>query len=276
MIAGGVCGAPVRSGVVEAELVSEVEAVAPGQPFTVALRLKLDPPWHTYWINPGDSGLAPNLGWSLPEGFSAGDLLFPPPVAIPTPPFMTYGLENEVWLLTTITPPASLDAGKVVLEAVVSWLVCNEVCVPGSASLELTLPVRAGAAELHPVHADQIAAARARLPETASGWRFNIRSEGGRFFLAVIPPAGSAGEIRTATFFPFRNDVIQHAAPQIWKRSDEEYILELVPADPAVPPALMSGVLVIDHEDSRRALRVEADSSGVGQPRVFNNERNTP
>ena len=276
MIAWPVLGAPVRSGPVEAELVPEVENIAPGQPFTVALRLKMDPPWHTYWINPGDSGLAPRLDWSLPEGFSADELLFPPPAAIPTPPFMTYGFGNEVWLLSTITPPAVLKSDRVVLKAVVSWLICNEVCVPGSASLVLRLPVQAGGAKPHPVHAAQISAARARLPEPAAGWQFRVRHENGLYHLAVFPPPGYAGEIQSASFFPFQNDIIQHSAPQKWRRSAEGYTLELVPADPAASPESLSGVLVIDERDSRRALRAEAVFPRTETPRDLNKERNTP
>ena len=276
MIAWPAFGAPVRSGAVEAELVPEVESIVPGRPFAVALRLQMDPPWHTYWINPGDSGLAPRLNWLLPEGFSAGELLFPPPEAIPTPPFMTYGFESEVWLLSTITPPEKMDTDSMVLKAEASWLVCNEVCVPGSASLELRLPVRAGAAKPHPVHAAQIAAARARLPEPAAGWQFCVRHEKGLYHLAVIPPVGTSGDIESAAFFPFRNDMIQHSAPQNWRRREKGGTLVLVPADPAAPPARMSGVLVIDHQDSRRALHVEADFPGTETPGVFNKERNTP
>jgi thiol:disulfide interchange protein DsbD len=69
--------APVRNGPVAAELIAETRSFAPGQPFTIAVRLALDAPWHAYWTNPGDSGLAPSIEWKLPAGFSAGDLQFP-------------------------------------------------------------------------------------------------------------------------------------------------------------------------------------------------------
>ncbi|HPJ56754.1 MAG TPA: protein-disulfide reductase DsbD family protein [Kiritimatiellia bacterium] len=65
MLAGNARAAPVRDGPVQAELISEVAAVAPGKPFTVAFRMTLDESWHAYWTNPGDSGLAPSLDWTL-------------------------------------------------------------------------------------------------------------------------------------------------------------------------------------------------------------------
>ena len=79
----------VQSEHVETELVSEVAAIAPGEPFTVGLRMRMDDHWHTYWINPGDSGLATSIEWTLPEGFSAGPIRYPAPERIPTPPLMT-------------------------------------------------------------------------------------------------------------------------------------------------------------------------------------------
>jgi len=65
---------PVQTDHVESELISEVAAIQPGVPFTVGLRMKMDEHWHTYWLNPGDSGLATTIAWTLPEGFRAGDI----------------------------------------------------------------------------------------------------------------------------------------------------------------------------------------------------------
>src|SRR6185369_1520698 len=73
---------------VEAELVSEVESIQPGQPFWVALRLKMEDHWHTYWQNPGDSGLATKIIWNLPEGFRAESIQWPYPEKIEAPPLV--------------------------------------------------------------------------------------------------------------------------------------------------------------------------------------------
>jgi DsbC/DsbD-like thiol-disulfide interchange protein len=54
---------------VKVQLIAENDAIKPGVPFTVALRQEITPGWHTYWTNPGDSGLATNITWDLPEGF---------------------------------------------------------------------------------------------------------------------------------------------------------------------------------------------------------------
>lgn len=272
--------APVRTGPVLAELVSETRAVAPGQPFTVAFRMTLDAPWHAYWLNPGDSGLAPSLEWSLPDGFAVGELQFPFPRAIATPPFMTYGLEGDVWLLATVTPPTEWAADSATLAAEADWLICDEYCVPGSAALALTLPVRAGPVEIDPEHAESFAAARARLPIEPAGWRFRALREDGRYRLEATPPADFAGDVASSAFFPFAADVIRHNAAQVWRREGNAYWLDLVPADPAAPPPeRLSGILVAPGAwgpgHPNRALRVDAPLS-EGSPRLANPERNPP
>jgi hypothetical protein len=86
--------APVQTPHVEAELVSAVRSIEPGKPFTVALRLQHDEYWHTYWKNPGDSGMATAIEWTLPEGFSAGPIQWPTPQRIPIPPLANFGYEE--------------------------------------------------------------------------------------------------------------------------------------------------------------------------------------
>jgi thiol:disulfide interchange protein DsbD len=98
---------PVRTPRVEAELVPERTAWVPGQPTTVALRLKMKPGWHVYWQNPGDSGLPTTIDWKLPAGFTAGPIQWPAPHALPAGPLINYGYEGEVLHLIDLkVPPA--------------------------------------------------------------------------------------------------------------------------------------------------------------------------
>src|SRR5258706_15968128 len=95
---GAVSAAPVRTEHVEADLVAASDAVVPGQPLAVALRLKMIPGWHTYWRNPGDSGEPTRIEWKLPAGYAAGGILWPEPRRLPAGPLMNYGYEGEVLL----------------------------------------------------------------------------------------------------------------------------------------------------------------------------------
>src|SRR6266581_2244844 len=95
----GTCGAvAVRTPHVEAELVADQTALVPGQPLTVALRLSMDRGWHSYWQNPGDSGLPTTIAWKLPGGVTAGPILWPAPSELRAGPLMNYGYESEVLL----------------------------------------------------------------------------------------------------------------------------------------------------------------------------------
>src|SRR4030095_14072278 len=140
---GAVAAAPVRTAHVEAELVSVTTALVPGAPLTVALRLKMDKGWHTYWQNPGESGLPTTLAWQLPSELKAGPIQWPPPRALPAGPLTNYGYEGEVLLLTDIAATSALSSnGPATLRARADWLVCKEICIPQGADLALTLPVQ--------------------------------------------------------------------------------------------------------------------------------------
>ena len=131
---------------VRVELLSEVAAFTPGQTFWVALRQQIAPGWHTYWMNPGDSGEPPRIEWALPSGFTAGEIAWPYPDRIPQGPAMTYGYSREVVLPLPVTPPSALDPGaRVTLRGRASWLVCEKTCIPEEAPIALTLSVAARA-----------------------------------------------------------------------------------------------------------------------------------
>ena len=123
---------------VQAKLLADVTAVVPGKPFTVGLLLHMVPNWHTYWKFPGDAGIPPRSNGSCPNGWKAGEIQWPIPLKLDEPgDIQIYGYHDEVLLLQEITPPASLKDSRVQLAAEASWLVCEKICIPGSASLQV-------------------------------------------------------------------------------------------------------------------------------------------
>src|SRR5437016_9356836 len=133
----GACNAgSVRTPHVEAELVPEQTALVPGRPLAVALRLAMDRGWHTYWQNPGDSGLPTTLAWKLPSGITAGPIQWPAPRVIRVGPLANYGYEGEVLLPTDIRVVPEFESGQpIALSARADWLVCKEICIPEGADL---------------------------------------------------------------------------------------------------------------------------------------------
>jgi DsbC/DsbD-like thiol-disulfide interchange protein len=137
---------PTGANLVQTELLSSVDSVAPGQSFEVGVLLKIEPKWHVYWSNPGDSGQATTIGWNVPEGFTVASTQYPIPTNFTQPGDLAgYGYEREVLFTTIVTAPTDLPTVTgVALSADVRWLVCEQVCIPGKAKLDLNLPVGSG------------------------------------------------------------------------------------------------------------------------------------
>src|SRR5512139_2827286 len=152
LIAGPVLGQTVggqtvvQTDNVRAELVADVSAVKPGEPFWVGLRQTIRPKWHTYWKNPGESGLPTEIKWTLPAGVTAGPIVWPAPHLFNVEGVINYGYQDEAVLLVRITPPADLKDASLKLAAEANWLVCEDVCIPEDGKFELILPIAASAA----------------------------------------------------------------------------------------------------------------------------------
>jgi thiol:disulfide interchange protein len=127
---------------IKAELVADTNAIVPGKPFTAGLLLRMVPGWHTYWKFPGDAGIPTELKWKLPAGWKVGELQWPIPLKLSEPgDILIYGYHDEVLLMQKITPPASVNESAVKLAADANWLVCEKICIPGSKSFQVELPI---------------------------------------------------------------------------------------------------------------------------------------
>ena len=200
---------------VRAELVSEVSAVKPGEPFWVALRQTIRPKWHTYWKNPGDSGLPTEIKWTLPSGTTADSIVWPTPSLIDVGGIINYGFSNDILLLVRIVPSAGLSVGSTLaLAASAEWLVCDDVCIPEEGKFTLDLPVAAAA---QPANAETRALfdkARRDVP-TASPWpaRFALATNGDP--VLVIDAKGLRPEtIHDVYYFPAEWGPVAHMAKQ--------------------------------------------------------------
>lgn len=124
---------------VKVRLIAERTNIKAGETIQIAFEQTIDPHWHTYWANPGDSGIAPGIDWKMPDGFTTGDFSWPTPHKIPYGPLTNYGYEGKVILLQPLTAPEKLPAGAITLNAEVTILVCSDICVPETSLHTLTL-----------------------------------------------------------------------------------------------------------------------------------------
>ncbi|MAX26506.1 MAG: hypothetical protein CMJ19_18590 [Phycisphaeraceae bacterium] len=126
----------------KATLLSQQTSIQPGQTFLLGVLVTPDDGWHTYWINPGESGLPTKIQWELPAGFNAGDIQWPTPHVFEMGGILGLGYEGPALLTVPITAPRQITDDSLTIKAQVSWLVCKEACIPGRASLSITLPVK--------------------------------------------------------------------------------------------------------------------------------------
>ena len=188
VVAGSGLSIPPGTEVV-ATLVSENNAIAPGETFTVALKMVHSGPWHTYWENPG-TGVGTTLEWSLPDGFSAGPILWP----VPESKEDVIGTSNifggTAYLLTDITSSDDVTAGSTVNVAVkAKWLQCDETCTPKTVDVNLRLPVVAdpSAVTSDPGIKSEFDKVRAQQPTQSALVDIAIEDKGAEVSIQITP-----------------------------------------------------------------------------------------
>lgn len=236
------------------ELLSHQDAAKPGADLQLGIHFVLEPGWHIYWTNPGDSGQPPVIQWQLPPGFSAGPIEWPRPERMqPNPQLADYGYHGEVLLPVTVHVPPSVPAGaSVPITADAKWLVCREVCIPEHAQLHLELPVSRSAKQ-NPQSAPLFAKAEKLLPRPMPPeWSASAKSEKDEFILTV-----HAGKpITKVEFFPLDPNQVDNAAPQRLRSSPDGVKIALKKSDLLIKPVqLLRGVLVLPGDT---AYRIEA------------------
>lgn len=201
---------PVQHDHIEVELVAEALGVEPGGEIRVGLRMLPDPGWHTYWINPGDSGLPIRLEWTAPTGSAISGVAWPYPDALPIGHLLNYGYEGEHLLPVTLSLPADLVPGETfTLDLYADWLVCKIECIPGDAELRLELPVRDAPPAVDPARAALFAWADARRPQPAE-WTARFSTEGRQLSVQIDAEVGLAEQ--GWRFFPVNENLVDHAA----------------------------------------------------------------
>jgi thiol:disulfide interchange protein len=194
------------------ELISSVSSIQPDSKFEVGLHFKLEPGWHIYWKNPGDSGLPPRLKWTLPEGLTAGDFEWPTPKRVPVGPLLDYGYDTDVLLPLTIQAAPTLAAGgSAKLETNMRVLVCRESCIPGKANLALTLPVKKTKPQVIAANAKLFEQATLAKPSTIPAeWKITATQEGESITLKI----DNGPKTENISFVPANANQIVNSAPQ--------------------------------------------------------------
>ncbi|PWE17818.1 thiol:disulfide interchange protein [Marinicauda salina] len=256
LLGGGAADAQFGSAepMVDARLVSDRTSVGAGETFHIALRQEIEPGWHTYWRNPGDSGEPTEIAFDLPEGWTAGEIVWPTPAVYPIGPLANYGYADAVTLPVPVTAPADLPPGETTIAAHARWLVCEEICIPEEGDFQITLST--GETRPDPAGARLIEAAFDAAPEAAGPIEAGLVAADGALALTLRgdPLAGGDASVRNLQFFPHDGGVIEHAAEQRVRLADGGARIDLVPGwriEGAVD-AVRAGVVVFERREGGR------------------------
>ncbi len=189
-----------------AELFLEVEDIAPGRPFWLALRIAPEAGYATAWRNPGPEVSPPNLSWSLPEGFSLGEVQWPAPRILGPEVPLDYGYRGAITLLQEIIPPKQLTVGvEFTLALDASWPLCRAECILEDGHFEIEMAPGQGYPRAESAMVFQ--AARARLP-LASPWPIQVAVENDTFDLTLWMEGEEASNVETIRFMPLMGRLV--------------------------------------------------------------------
>ena len=246
---------------VRAELMAYApDGVQLGKPLWVGLQIQHQPGWHTYWKNPGDSGLPTQLNWALPAGATAGATQWPTPQKIAVANLANYGYEGIVMLAAPVTVGEGFQSpsGEFLINLKAQWLVCKTECIPEEGEFTLKIPVRGSTALKRGIFMD----AQAREPKAHTGTATFVPAEKSLKLVALGLPANWQGKQLEA--FPEDGEIIETAAKpeQTWASGQWTAVIPLN-AQRANSPSAMAWVIKIAGGQNNPALRVEAKLDGA-------------
>jgi thiol:disulfide interchange protein/DsbC/DsbD-like thiol-disulfide interchange protein len=214
-------GQVVSTGQVQATLqVYAPKGLVAGETFWLGLQIQHQPQWHTYWRNPGDSGLATELQWQLPDGLTSGNIIWPAPQKIPVGSMANYGYEGSVLLVTPVQVgpkfKASASETDITVQLRASWLVCKQECIPQEGEFLVRVPVKGSTVTA----SEAFQAALSNQAQSLKGNHSAVIAEDGRTLtlkIDALPPELSAG---AWTIYPQTANVMRNsAAPSIQANS---------------------------------------------------------
>ncbi|MGO8154205.1 protein-disulfide reductase DsbD domain-containing protein [Rhizobium leguminosarum] len=133
-----------------------------GGKIRAALQIEPKPGWITYWKEPGNSGIPPQVTIAAESGVTLDS------IAYPVPKHFFNGAIEDIAYDAPVTLPLSLTAagkGPVTIDAAAFIGICKDICIPFQANLQLKL---GPAIQSHPQEEAILQAADASLPKPPS------------------------------------------------------------------------------------------------------------
>ena len=236
------------------------QGVAPGQPVWVGLQIQHQPHWHTYWKNPGDSGLPTQMDWTLPTGVQAGETAWPTPKKLSVGPLINYGYEGTVLLPVPLVITPDFKAGPLAKSLSVklhaSWLICRTECIPEEGDFVVDIPLQ-GSFALHGAAFDAALKSQPVVLVAQASSRMHIEGQTLKLSVAGLPAALQGKQLDV---FPETTEIIDPSArwTQAWQGALWTVELPLAQQRSASPQRL---TWVLGHQGQgwRVALPISGD-----------------
>tara|TARA_R110002096_G_scaffold182022_15_gene359808 strand:+ start:881 stop:1774 length:894 start_codon:yes stop_codon:yes gene_type:complete len=239
-----------RPGLDRIQLVTDVQAITPGKTLTMGLILDPAEGFHTYWRGPGIVGVATTFEWTLPEGFSAGDVIWPPPEQTDMAGINAHGYRSETCLLIPIQIPEVIDTDTVTIAVKCAWMACANTCHPGIQEFSIELPVNksGGPQKFDKDYRAKFKSIRSSVPPPApKSWKISARLVTPETIkLKVAIPKLDNTKLEGIYFFCDDMQVDSDAPQQVsLKRKDNDTLSLLLTRPDFAPkgPKDLSGVL---------------------------------
>ncbi|MBZ0166073.1 MAG: thioredoxin family protein [Candidatus Omnitrophica bacterium] len=239
---------PVQKAHTEVEMIPQFLSLTKGQEFWVGVRFTPEPGWHTYWRNPGDSGLAPATEWQFPPGFSVKEMVWPRPHRILADPLVTFGFEGESFLLYKISSPTEFfPEREVAISAKVKWLTCKEICIPGTGSFELRLPAVTEGSRANPRFMEFHKKHKGQYPVHEAVTALKAWDRGPVWEITYKPSQYVPGMDRVQ-FYPYEADIVDTQDIHNFTVKDSVYTIRIKKSPQADNIDGLEGVLVFEKD----------------------------
>jgi len=246
---------------VKAKLIAGSDALVPGQSMKLGLQLQMAEGWYVYWEYPGDAGMPPSIDWDLPEGITVSPIAWPVPQRKELGGLVSYVYGEEILLPMTLAVAESVQAGETItLLANVNWLVCKEVCVPGKATLKLTLPVRESA---NPTQTDAFARAEASLPKPLPEGVEVLQEAGNEARLYTV--SGAPSEWQQLDFYPQPGKYVELGIAQVDRASETGWKIAQPLGTQLSAEQRLDGILVVENGHQRIGYRLSEEGKAASR-----------
>lgn len=223
-----------------------------GETFTVGIEQTIADHWHTYWLNPGDSGTAARVEWSGIDGIEAAPIQWPIPKKLPLGPLMNFGYEEKVVLLQEITLPENLPEGPQTITANIDILVCHEICIPESHAASFSIN------DGREPSVSAIEEARTALP-VDMGWATAMSEDNGDLVVTINTDTPSAfAKLDSIELYPEEWGLILNTVETKASKDGSTLTLRHKRGDRAMAEVPVTKLVVVyeDAAGGRKAVRV--------------------